>query len=207
LFVEFLESGTFMSAWVRKDGTVCMGFPGKWREWVEVVSDPDFGEIRPPTTFTEESDRDFKISFHPTGEYKLHAKMGKPTESSDRVTIVGPRFGEIASPRRMVEILLPRTLAAMSCEPSGADIIFEPKNQPQTPLRCTVICMDRRHFEDLTRPFVDDSIWEAENALESDTLVWVWVLRASRQDEIYPDYLRVFLYGKPKWGTVTGQTA
>jgi hypothetical protein len=47
--------------------------------------------------------------------------------------------------------------------------------------------------------FVDTSEWESTGALENDSHVWTWTLRASKNDEHFSDKVRMVLLGPVKW--------
>lgn len=55
--------------------------------------------------------------------------------------------------------------------------------------------------------FVDTSLWEFIHALENDTHEWVWALRASKNDEVYPDGVVIFLFGPVKWASPNARKA
>ena len=59
-----------------------------------------------------------KLSFHPSGHFKMTALLGDAEDAIDRVTVVGPRLEEIVGPERMVEILLAGRTAKVA---SGSD--------------------------------------------------------------------------------------
>jgi hypothetical protein len=47
---------------------------------------------------------------------------------------------------------------------------------------------------------VDTSAWECTGALENDTHVWTWTLRASQNDRFVTDKVTMMLIGPLKWG-------
>lgn len=191
----------FMWANVGPDGSVMMGFPSGGKEQIELVLDEELGELRPPTLLTAEEVHYPKVTFHPSGQFKLSVKMGKTSDAIDRATVSGPRLEDISDPRHMLEILIPRNLPAVTEQPTGRDIVIDASTAPAMPLRCTVSSMSHAKFQELANQrFVDTSVWEAVHELKSDNNVWVWTLRASRNDEVYSDRLRLFLYGPVKWG-------
>jgi hypothetical protein len=89
---EFFQ---FMWANLGPDGSILTGFPEKGKHQVVSVIDEKSGELRPPFVVTGDVVDRFKISFHPSGQYKLITKMGRTYDSIDRVTVVGPRLADI----------------------------------------------------------------------------------------------------------------
>ncbi len=186
------------------DGTVMIGLPFTGTEQVELVLD-GINDLRLPHTLTPSKHGKMKISFHASGQYKFESKMGLSQEGIDRVTVIGPRLEEISEPRRMLELLLPPTLPLSLIQPTQQDIVLDATTSPERPLRCTIFCMARDKFHDLAKQnirFVDTSMWEANHALENQSHVWTWTLRASREDEIFPDKILTFLPGQVKWGSL-----
>jgi hypothetical protein len=194
---------SFMWANVGPDGSVMLGFTFSGTEEVELVLDEELGDIRPPNVITKENVGQPKISFHASGQYKLTAKMGKTADSVDRATVEGPKLADISEPRRMVELLLPKALPESSEKSGELDIVLDATSSPDMPLRCTISCMTKGHLEEILKKggkFVDTSAWEFVHALENEKHVWVWALRASTNDEKYPDRIGIFLIGPVKWG-------
>ena len=74
----------FMWADVSADGSVLMGLTQEGDGGVELVLDPDLGELRPQDIVAPTSVGALKLSFHATGQYKLSARMGKDRCSLDR---------------------------------------------------------------------------------------------------------------------------
>lgn len=197
------EMYSLMWANVGPDGSIMIGFPLKGKQRVVSVIDEKMGELRPPSLITENVIGGFKISFHPSGQVKLTTKMGKDSDAIDRVTVECPRLEDIYAPRRMVEFLLPKKLPPIIAQPTEGDIVLDATTAPERPLRCTLSCMSieklQEHIAKGSR-FVDTSIWEAVNALAIGTHTWVWTLRVSRNDNIYPDRFFIMLIGNVKWG-------
>lgn len=132
--------------------------------------------------------------------------MGKSTEAIDRATVVGPKLSDILEPRRMTEILLPDTLPPAGKCVTENDIVLDMSTAPPGPLRCAISCMSReRHIADSSR-IVDTSIWEFTHALETGDQVWLWVLRRSENDELYPNRFLIFLVGDVRWGQPQSQS-
>lgn len=197
---------SFMWANVGPDGSVMLGFTFAGNEEVELVLDDKMGELRRPHILTLENVGQSKISFHSSGQYKLSSQMGKATDSVDRATVEGPKLADITEPRRMVELLLPKSLPKTSKSPGELDIVLDATSAPEMPLRCTISCMRKDYFEKAIKndeKFVDTSVWEYVHALEYENQVWVWTLRASRNDEAYLDRIGIFLIGPVKWGQAT----
>jgi hypothetical protein len=193
----------FMWANLGPDESVMLGFPWPGKQMVELVLD-DVGELRPPRIVAKEEIGEPKISFHPSGKFKLTARMGKTGDSIDRVTVDGPRLEEISEPRRMLELLLPAKLPQTDRGPTEHDIILDTSSSPKQPLRCTISCVSNENVRGVLtsgRPFVDTSIWESSAALQNQTHSWVWTVRASRNDEVYLERIAIFIFGAPKWGS------
>jgi len=194
----------FMWANVGPDGSVLVGFPVKGKQQVVSVVDEKLGELRPPYIATEDVIGLFKISFHPSGQFKLMAKMGRKTNKIDRVTIDGPKLLDIYDPRRMIEVLLPKEFLFLPADKvTEGDIVLDTTSAPNIPLRCTVSCMSPIKLEEFVRIgrwFVDTSIWEFSNALQTEKHAWIWTLRASKNDKVYADRFYIMLIGTVKWG-------
>jgi hypothetical protein len=131
----------FMWTDLGPDGSVMMGLLGAVAEEVEYIHDALRGTTRKPDFVTQPSYGMHKISFHPSGRYKLMSKLGLGDDTLDRVTVDGPPLSEIVAPRRMLEIMLPRSLPISNRTPREADIILTTQAGDEGPLRCTVSCM------------------------------------------------------------------
>ena len=194
----------FMWANMGPDGSVLIGFPITGKHQVVSVIDEKLGELRPPSVITEDVVERLKISFHPSGQFKLMTKMGRTANAIDRVTVEGPRLVDISDPRRMIELLLPREFLLLPAgKATERDIVIDATSAPNKPLRCTISCMSLiklGEFVNSGSKFVDTSIWESFHALETETHAWVWTLRASHNDNIYADRFYIFLNGPVKWG-------
>ena len=199
----------FMWANVMEDGSVLMGLRVEGSQRVEVVTDPDKQWSAPNIQAPRLVSRP-KISFHSGGIYKLDATVGLTESSIDRATVVGPRLDAISAPRRMLEILLPTTLAVARTTATAGDIVLEASAAPASRLICTISCMagDVYHQTINSRSrFVSTSTWETTRGLESGTPVWAWTLRASTTEIDYPDQFRLALLGDVKWGREVGDGA
>jgi hypothetical protein len=185
------------------DGSVMMGFSYDGSQAVELVLDEELGALRPPAVITTESVGRSKISFHASGQFKLVAEIGKSLDAVDRATVNGPRLVDIVEPRRMVELLLPSKLPLFTDQPADCDIVLDGTSSPDRPLRCSISCVGADRFEQLLvagTKWGGTSIWEAVQALKNNTHVWVWTLRVSQKDVVYPDSIHLFLEGPVKWG-------
>ncbi|MEW6657089.1 MAG: hypothetical protein AB1424_00360 [Thermodesulfobacteriota bacterium] len=194
----------FMWANLGHDGTVFIGFPGKGKHHIVSVIDDKIGEIQPHSIATEDFVGPFKISFHPSGQFKLMSKMGRQSDAIDRVTVEGPKLSDISEPRRMIEILLPQDFPILTVsQASMRDIVIDATLAPNKPLRCTISCMPLIKLQEIVtsgNKFVDTSVWEAAHGLQAETHAWLWTLRVSKNDNIYSDRLYIFLMGTVKWG-------
>jgi hypothetical protein len=192
----------FMWANVTNDGTVLLGFPWESTQSVELVMN-DVGNLSPSDIVTKDVFGKPKISFHPSGQFKLSALMGKSEESVDRVTVMGPKLAEISGPERIVEILIPKQLPTTTSVPTEQDIVLDATSAPNQPLRCTISCVALENLPGVlnnNRSFVNTSLWEFVHALQNETHAWVWTLRASRLDNAYSPNIKVALLGPVKWG-------
>ncbi len=193
----------FMWANVTEDGTVLLGFPWKRTQSVELVME-DIGNLSPSDIVTKDGFGKTKISFHPSGQFKFSALMGKSEDSVDRVTVVGPKLAEISGPARMVEVLIPQQLPTSTSIPTELDIVLDATSAPSQPLRCTISCVALDKLPSVLnsdRPFANTSLWEFVHALQNETHAWVWTLRASRLDYVYSPNIKVALLGPVKWGS------
>lgn len=205
----FLAHGStcteFMWADMSSDGSVLLGLFGQAELRVEMVQDADLGNVKPPRFFGPALVGNPKISFHSTGHYKLTGKMGKTKATLDRATVKGPPLHEIASPRRMAEIVLPRWMPTGTRVPeSSRDIVLDVTSRPtDRPLRCTIACMNQSSFDSLSTetPMVGTSNWETTGGLANGSHVWTWTMRTSADDEHYPERVYIVLLGPPKWGS------
>lgn len=203
IFIRALDGLTeFMWANVIADGTVLLGFPWDGKQLVELVMD-DVTDLGPADIVTREVFGKPKISFHPSGQFKLSALMGKSEDAVDRVTVVGPKLSDITGPERMAEVLIPQALPKTDNAPTGCDIILDATSAPSQPLRCTISCVALDKLWDVLNSknaFVSTSSWEFVHALQNETHAWIWTLRASRQDKVYSNNLKIALLGPVKWG-------
>jgi len=200
----------FMWATVSDDGSVMLGLLADAQQEVEFVVDAVHDDVRKPKLITEKTVGRPKISFHATGKYKLDGRMGLEWNALDRATIEGPPLAEISEPRRMLEVLLPRSFPASRLTPTPVDIVLTADEGNQLPLRCTISCMAKSEAARIFGsevPFVDTSAWECTGALENDTHVWTWTLRASRNDQLVADKVMMILIGPVKWGGPTREDA
>jgi len=203
----FIKTGdsikVLMWAIISSDGSVMMGFPWESEEDLALVMDEELGNLKREDVVTEGYTGKSKISFHKSGKFKFNCRMGITEEAIDRVTVEGPSFEKITSPIRLAELLLPEELPDSNYVPTDRDIIIDITDTDSLPTRCTITCAGNKEFEELTKSnsrVVDTSIWEASNALETDTHTWMWTLRRSKVDSTYADKVYVTLLGSPKWG-------
>jgi hypothetical protein len=199
----------FMWATVMPDASVIMGFRFEGSQQIELVAERD-RQLRPPLLQAPRIVCYPKISFHPSGQYKLDATMGLTEESMDWSTVVGPRLQDIQQPRRMLEVLLPDALPNSRKKESDVAITLDASNAPRQPLICTISCMAKSEFHrimDSDAKFVSTSTWEFVNALESESHVWVWTLRASSEHLVDPKRFILHLPGEVKWGAEIGKIA
>ncbi len=192
-----------MWADVSSDGSVLMGLTQEGDGGVELVLDPELGELRPQDIVAPTSVGRLKLSFHATGRYKLSAQMGKDPCSLDRATVLGPRLADISEPRRMAEFLLPARLPRATKALLENDIALDVSDAPPPPHRCVISCMSTERFERYITNgslMVDTSLWESTRALTTGHQVWVWTFRKSRNDREIPPRFIAFLHGFPKWG-------
>ena len=70
-------------------------------------------------------------------------------------------------------------------------------------MRCTITCMGKPEYQRIVESrdvrYVDTSEWESTGALENDSHVWTWTLRASKNDEHFSDKVHMRLAGSVKW--------
>lgn len=202
----FIKNGAdvrpLLWATVGPDGSVMMGFPWSSTESIELVMDKELGNLKKEEIFCTEYAGSSKISFHPSGHYKLSCMTGRTATKIARTTVIGPPLTEITTPRRMAELLLAENIPPSEYRPSGIDIVLDITGSDSAPTRCTIGCMSKPEFEkhrNVDGAFVDTSACEAWNALESDSHTWVWVLRRSRSDTLLPKKFYVTLLGDPMW--------
>jgi len=203
----FLKSGSsqydFMWADISTDGSILMGLTHEGQGGIELVLDPDLGELRPQDIAAPETVEELKISFHANGDYKLSSRMGRNSESIDRATVTGPRPADISEPRIMAELLLPTHLPRATRQLSKRDIVLDISMAPPPPHRCAISCMPTERLERFLATdscMWDTSEWECIDALITGSLAWVWTFRKSRNDRELPERFIVFLPGFPKWG-------
>jgi hypothetical protein len=193
----------FMWADFTEDGSVLMGLTQEGEGSVELVLDPDLGELRPQDIVAPQSIGALKLSFHASGHYKLSGQMGRDHCSLDRATVTGPRLAEICEARRMAEFFVPAQLPRASRAFTENDIALDISDAPPPPYRCLISCMAlerfERHIADGSR-FVDTSLWESTHALTTGAQVWAWTFRKSRNDRKIPPRFIAFLPGFPRWG-------
>ena len=193
----------FMWANVGPDTTVMLGFQFEAQQQVELVGDRELGELRPPAIEAPHVVSKPKISFHPSGYYKLDVQMGRNPRAIDRSTVIGPRIEQIVEPRRMVEILLPEALPITQAGPTEADIVLDATTAPQAPLLCTISCMAEEQFKRLVAPdvkVVNTSTWEFTHALTSGAHIWAWTLRTAKGHDVFPNRFILGLLGDVRWG-------
>src|SRR5215475_6020078 len=118
------ETVGFMWADVSSDGSVMMGLLAEAHQEVDFVVDAEHGEIHKAQLVTEPRLERPKINFHATGKYKFDIRMGLEAGALDRATVEGPPLSAISAPRRMLEVLLPRSLPASRFTPTPGDIIL-----------------------------------------------------------------------------------
>jgi hypothetical protein len=103
----------------------------------------------------------------------------------------------------MLEVLLPKVLPDARRVPTARDIVLMADEASQGPLRCTITCMSKPEYQRIVEStdvrFVDTSEWESTGALENDSHVWTWTLRASKNDAHFSDKVRMVLLGPVKW--------
>ena len=192
----------FMWANVMPDGSVIMGLRFEAQQQIELVSE-QHGSEAPPVIEAPKIVCHPKISFHPSGHYKLDARVGLTLTSIDRATVMGPRLIDIDRPRRMLEILLPKNLPRASAPITDRDIVLNATTAPRAPFICTVSCMSEPQFNHVISAngkFVNTSTWEFTNAFANQSHRWVWKLRTSAEQTIFPSRFIVALLGEIKWG-------
>ncbi|MCH9025829.1 MAG: hypothetical protein IIA05_01790 [Proteobacteria bacterium] len=184
------------------DKSVMLGIAYQGKETVELVVDPERGELRLKELAVKESLKNPKITFHQSGQYKLNARVGLSEESIDRCTVVGPRLDEIKR-RRMAEILIPNTLTRSKRVKSIRDIELDATGFPRQLLRCTVWCCKRELFDEFMaypKQMVNTSQNEFTNAVEDGSKVWAFTLRTTESDTVLSDKFYIHLPGEVKWG-------
>jgi len=193
----------FMWANVGPDDSIMIRFQGSGSEKINFILDKNIGHIEASGIQIREPLGRPKISFHETGNYKLSTSVGLNPQCIDRCTIIGTALSEIREPRRMMEILIPKSLKATESQLSERDIVLDAALFPQRPLRCTIFCMSHDYFNKIVESkafFVDTSDYELIQALDNGKNIWVWTLRISRDDKIAPDHFHYFLPGEIRWG-------
>lgn len=193
----------FMWANVGSDNSIMIGFQGSGSEKMNFILDKNMGHVKAAAIKIRESLEPPKISFHESGNYKLSTSVGLKPQCIDRCTIMGTALSEIREPRRMMEVLIPKSLMLSENQISGRDIVLDASQFPQRPLRCTISCMSHEHFNKIMESkafFVDTSDYEFTQALDSKKNIWVWTLRIARDDSMAPDHFHYFLPGEIRWG-------
>jgi hypothetical protein len=190
----------FMRAMTGSDGSVMFNFVGNGMFTTEAIFDESLGELREGNFIEEKTYNKYsKISFHTSGICKLSNKVGRPSGSLDRCTIIGIPLREISTPRRIMEILLPNRLKITSVVPTERDIVLDGTGFYQGPLRCTISCFRNQASQPTFDRVVSTSMCEYSNGLEFNSLIWLFTLRISEQDHVLPEHLRFFVPGKIKW--------
>lgn len=195
----------FMWANVTPDSSIIMGLRFEGQQQIELIAESN-RQLRPPQIEAPRVVCHPKISFHPSGHYKLDAQVGLTPTSVDRSTVIGPRLEDIDDPRRMLEVLLPEVLPFASKVITDRDIVLDATTSPRQPLACTISCMSKQQLYriiDSQAKFVDTSTWEFFHALENETHAWVWTLRTSSEHIHYPNRFVIGLLGEVKWGKET----
>src|SRR4051812_10565438 len=100
------ELKAFLWADVGADGSVMIGIPAKVKSKLELIMDTD-RDYRPEDLYVEDGLAEEKISFHPSGFFKMMGKVGKSKGVSDRVTVKGTPLADIRTPHRMLDFILP----------------------------------------------------------------------------------------------------
>jgi hypothetical protein len=193
----------FMWANVGADSSVMIGFQGSGSEKLRFILDQNIGHVEASNVQIRKSLGRPKISFHESGNYKLSTFVGLNSQCIDRCTIVGTPLSEIRKPRRMMEILIPKSLKATESQILDRDIVLDTSKCMHRPLRCTISCMSHEHFCKIMESkvfFVDTSDYELTQALDNGINIWAWTLRVSREDKIAPDHFHYFLPGEIRWG-------
>lgn len=193
----------FMWANVGPDSSIMIGFQGSGSEKMNFILDKNMGHVEASDIQICESLGRPKISFHESGNYKLSTSVGLNPQCMDRCTIVGTPLSEIREPRRMMEILITKSLKVTENQISGRDIVLDASQFPQRPLRCTISCISHEYFYKIMESkafFVDTSDYEFTQALDNGKNIWAWTLRVSREDKMAPDHFHYFLFGKIRWG-------
>ncbi len=187
---------------VMPDSSVVLGAAYQGKQTVNLVVDPEYGELRPKDLVIEEAWENPKITFHTSGQYKITAKVGLSEESIDRCTVVGQRLDSIER-RRMAEILVPNGLTLSDRKKSDRDIELDATAFPKQPLRCTLWCCKKELFTEFManpKQVVDTSLYEHTNALELESKAWVFTLRTIGSDIVLNDKFYFHLPGRMKWG-------
>jgi len=198
----------FMWANIGPDGSVMMGFCGSGSEKVNFILDKKMGHTDAAALHNCETLERPKITFHKSGHYKLSTLVGLNAQSVDRGTISGTPLSEINEPRRMMEVLLPKSLQITMSRLEYRDIVLDASQFPERPLRCTISCIASEHFHKIMESnsfFVDTSDYEFTRALENGEKVWAWTLRVSREDKIAPNHFHYFLQGEFQWGKLISE--
>lgn len=186
-----------------KDGSIMIGFSERGKESTHAIFDKERGELRAGDFKESTPLSNPKISFHPTGKYKLTTRIGLTEDSVDRCTVLGPPFINVTEPILLMETLIPNRLKISEQSTCEKDITLDAREFPKKPWRCSIFCMPKERFsqviENKTR-FVSTSECEATHALESGELCFSFTLRVSKEDKIVPDKYYFVIPGTVKWG-------
>lgn len=203
----FLRDGEqlykFMWADLTTDDSVVLGLSSTAKGEISDVYAPIHGQLSGTDFHRAEGDVPAKFTFHPTGIYKGEGGIGLNPNALDRPSIVGPPLSEILEPKRMLEILLPKSLCCAEHDPREDDLVLNFNSDPKVPLRCAITCMAISkyytiHWENIQ--ILEGSFWETHDALASDTHAWVWTIgQCHSERSIPPDFL-VALLGSIRWG-------
>lgn len=187
------------------DNTVAVSFIPNGTHKMVKVFDKDRTYL-PSDLVTGDSSNNPKISFKASsGLYKLSTKIGKNSNSLDRVTLQDTPMTEISKPMRMLEIIFPSVFEIQEPAPhvnNERDIVID-VSMYEYPTRCSIFCMSHNEYNNRNwnSLCVDTSTWEVSNALKNDTHIWVWVFRKSKNDkELFNPKLYYFIPGNIKWG-------
>lgn len=197
----------FLWANMSSDGSVIIGFSERGNETTHAIFDKERGELRPNDFKESVPIPNPKITFHPTGKYKLTTRIGLTEDSVDRCTVLGTPFINIIEPILLMEVLIPNKLRISTKQMGERDISLDASKFPQKPWRCSIFCMPKEHFYQVVEkklPFMSTSGIEATHALESDNLCFSFTLRVSQKDKIFPDKYYFFIPGEIKWGNRSG---
>lgn len=199
----------FMWANTTKDGTVIIGMTETGKSTTSVIWDSKLGELTPGAFIEAPPLENPKISFHPSGLYKMATRIGISANAIDRCTVVGKPLSEIDEPRRMMEVLIPDRLRISEVKPTEHDIVLDATLFPKRPLRCTVSCMSATSFYNMInshKRFVDTSDIESTGALETGSQIWTFTLRSSRNDTQVANIYHIMVQGDIRWGRIIDES-